>query len=239
MFCSAVWQRLYNTVSSSKETYTQHIQAQVSQNSFKHISTSSLKKRILQMLLNVFFWCVWNHRTNSRIESDTCSTVTAYQGQNVTSWVWVNPTLLSSHVCSYFIHKQALCGTADPTTVQSSSSSPSSSVRPEHGYSTGRMPLASSSFLRVSSHWVNCLDSRNICQSEFRISGWRFITATFYIIKRSLRLQAAWAADTYISEGDVFLSPLILKDTKVQIEFVMPCGSALCSYVTTIMKEII
>lgn len=25
------------------------------------------------------------------------------------------------------------------------------------------MPLASSSFLRVSSHWVNCFDSRNIC----------------------------------------------------------------------------
>lgn len=35
-------------------------------------------------------------------------------------------------------------------------------------YSTGRMPFASSSFLRVSSHWVNCLDSRNICQSEAR-----------------------------------------------------------------------
>lgn len=134
------------------------------------------------------------------------------------------------------IHIQA------PTQVQSSSSSPSSSVSPEHGYSTGRMSLASSSFLRVSSHWVNCLDSRNICQSEFRISGWRFIKATFNIITRSLRLQETWAADTFISdlsEGDVFLSPLILKDTRVQIKFVMSYGSALCSYVTTIMKEII
>lgn len=35
-----------------------------------------------------------------------------------------------------------------------------------HRYSTGRMPLASSSFLRDSSHCVNCLDSRNIWKSR-------------------------------------------------------------------------
>lgn len=35
-----------------------------------------------------------------------------------------------------------------------------------HCYSAGRMPLASSSFLRVSSHCVNCLDSRNIWNSR-------------------------------------------------------------------------
>lgn len=49
----------------------------------------------------------------------------------------------------------------------------------DHIYSTSRMPLASSSFLRVSSHWVNCLDSRNIWNAEVRgqwteLCSWQF-----------------------------------------------------------------
>ena len=55
------------------------------------------------------------------------------------------------------------------STEPSSSRSPSSSEECVGRYSsTGRMPLASSIFLRLSSHWVNCLDSRNICQSHFK-----------------------------------------------------------------------
>lgn len=62
--------------------------------------------------------------------------------------------------------KQARRGTPDMIEALNAAQ-PSSWPSPRH--STGRMPLASSSFLRVSSHWVNCLDSRNICQSEDRV----------------------------------------------------------------------